>query len=295
VNPAPPLINTVKCLRLNGSAPEPLSFTIADPARIAVDLPETALALSSRRQEINLGPLTTILAAEANGRTRIVLNLSALTPYETRVSGDSVYIELGGDAAAATFAAQPSSSAAQPRPATATARSINNIDFRRGPDGAGQVLVELSDPSTTVDVRQEGGRIVIDFANTALPTELLRRLDVTDFATPVATVDAIRSDRTARLVVTASGNYEQLAYQADNVFTLELKVPPEAEARCQPRAPLGRWPSRPGQRRRTYRPCSSEDRRASRAAHWRQRAPSAGPAGAALHAVAARLPAAPGC
>jgi type IV pilus assembly protein PilQ len=217
-------------LRLNGSAPEPMSFTIADPARIAVDLPETTLALPSRRQEVNLGPLTTILAAEANGRTRIVLNLSALTPYETRVSGDSVYIEIGGDAAPATFAAQPASGgAAQPRPATTTARSINNIDFRRGPDGAGQVLVELNDPSTTVDVRQEGGRIIVDFANTTLPTELLRRLDVTDFATPVATVDAIRSDRTARLVVTPSGDYDQLAYQADNVFTLELKPPPEVQ------------------------------------------------------------------
>jgi type IV pilus assembly protein PilQ len=205
-----------------------MSFTIDDPARIAIDLPDTVIALQSRRQDVNLGPLTTILAAEANGRTRIVLNLSTLVPYATRVEGNSVVVEIGGEGAQPTFSAQPS-----PRPTAVAAatgpRSINNIDFRRGADGAGQVIVELNDPRTTVDVREEGGRVVLDFENTELPAELLRRLDVTDFATPVATVDALRAAGTARIVVTPSGNYEQVAYQADNVFTLELKQPPEVE------------------------------------------------------------------
>jgi type IV pilus assembly protein PilQ len=215
-------------LRHNEAAPEPMSFTIDDPARIAIDLPDTVIALQSRRQDVNLGPLTTILAAEANGRTRIVLNLSTLVPYATRVEGNSVVVEIGGEGAQPTFSAQPS-----PRPTAVAAatgpRSINNIDFRRGADGAGQVIVELNDPRTTVDVREEGGRVVLDFENTELPAELLRRLDVTDFATPVATVDALRAAGTARIVVTPSGNYEQVAYQADNVFTLELKQPPEVE------------------------------------------------------------------
>jgi type IV pilus assembly protein PilQ len=215
-------------LRHNEAAPEPMSFTIDDPARIAIDLPDTVIALPARRQDVNLGPLTTILAAEANGRTRIVLNLSTLVPYATRVEGNSVVVEIGGEGAQPTFSAQPA-----PRPTAVAAatgpRSINNIDFRRGPDGAGQVIVELNDPRTTVDVREEGGRVVVDFDNTELPAELLRRLDVTDFATPVATVDALRAAGTARLVVTPSGAYEQVAYQADNVFTLELKEPPEVE------------------------------------------------------------------
>jgi type IV pilus assembly protein PilQ len=215
-------------LRHNEAAPEPMSFTIDDPARIAIDLPDTVIALPTRRQDVNLGPLTTILAAEANGRTRIVLNLSTLVPYATRVEGNSVVVEIGGEGAQPTFSAQPA-----PRPTAVAAatgpRSINNIDFRRGPDGAGQVIVELNDPRTTVDVREEGGRVVVDFDNTELPAELLRRLDVTDFATPVATVDALRAAGTARLVVTPSGAYEQVAYQADNVFTLELKEPPEVE------------------------------------------------------------------
>jgi type IV pilus assembly protein PilQ len=216
-------------LRHNEAAPEPMSFTIDDPARIAIDLPDTVIALPSRRQDVNLGPLTTILAAEANGRTRIVLNMSTLVPYATRVEGNSVVVEIGGEGAQPTFSAQP----APGRPAAVAAatgpRSINNIDFRRGADGAGQVIVELNDPRTTVDVREEGGRVVLDFDNTELPAELLRRLDVTDFATPVATVDALRAAGTARIVVTPSGNYEQVAYQADNVFTLELKQPPEVE------------------------------------------------------------------
>lgn len=207
-------------LQLDGAAPEPLTFTIDDPARIALDLPDTVLALPSRRQDVNVGPLTTILAAEANGRTRIVLNMSSLPPYTTRVEGNSVYVLIGegSGAPAATFAGQPAGRAAGPR-------SISNIDFRRGPDGAGQVLVELNDPRTPVDVRQEGGRIIVEFQDTALPTELMRRLDVADFATPVATVDALRANADTQLVVTASSAYEQVAYQSDNLFTLELKTP----------------------------------------------------------------------
>jgi type IV pilus assembly protein PilQ len=218
-------------LRLSGAAPEPMSFTIDDPARISLDLPNTTIALDSRRQEANVGPLTTILAAEANGRTRIVLNLTAMVPYETRVEGSNVLVRVGqapGASATPVFTAQPSQTPAT-RAAAVGDRSIRNIDFRRGADGAGQVVVELNDPRTTVDVRQEGGRIVVDFENTTLPQELMRRLDVTDFATPVFTIDALRSNRDTRLVVTAAADYDQVAYQSDNQFTLELK-PPVAQA-----------------------------------------------------------------
>ena len=220
-------------LRMNDTPPEPLSFTIDDPARIALDLPGTALGLESRRQDVNLGPLSTILTAEANGRTRVVLNMTLMVPYETRVVGDSIYVTLGqqaGASAAPSFAAEPVTAGAAPSQAGAPAgRGINNIDFRRGPDGAGQVVVELSDPRTTVDVRQEGGRIIVDFQDTALPGELMRRLDVTDFATPVATVDALRANEDARLVIAAISEYDQVAYQSDKLFTLELKPPVEAE------------------------------------------------------------------
>jgi type IV pilus assembly protein PilQ len=225
-------------LRLNGPAPEPMSFTIDDPARISVDLPNTALALDSRRREANVGALTTILAAEANGRTRIVMNLSSMVPYQTRVEGDSVYVRIGegpGDAPS-SFTAQPRQGGAPTAARAPGERAIRGIDFRRGTDGSGQVVVDLSDPRTTVDVREEGGRIVVDFQDTSLPNELLQRLDVTDFATPVFTVDALRSDRNARLVVTAAAEYDQLAYQTDNQFTLELKPQVEQQASATPDA-----------------------------------------------------------
>ncbi|HWN38077.1 MAG TPA: type IV pilus secretin PilQ, partial [Gammaproteobacteria bacterium] len=221
-------------LRLSGPAPEPTAFTIDNPARISLDLPNTMLGLESRRQDANVGPLTSVQAAEANGRTRVVMNLSSMVPYQTRVDGNSVVVLLGqGASAGAAAAAQPrASGAAAPRAAAAApgSRSIRNIDFRRGADGAGQVVVELTDPGTTVDVRQEGGRIVVDFPQTSLPQELLKRLDVTDFATPVFTVDAVRANADARLVVTAAAAYDQVAYQTDNQFTLELKPPPPQQA-----------------------------------------------------------------
>lgn len=226
-------------LRLSGAAPEPMTFTIDDPARISLDLPNTTLALDSRRQEANVGPLTTILAAEANGRTRVVLNLSSMVPYQTRVEGNDVYVRIGqapGESAAPVFAAQPSQTPATRAAGSTGDRSIRNIDFRRGADGSGQVVVELNDPRTTVDVRQEGGRIVVDFQNTSLPQELMRRLDVTDFATPVFTVDALRSNRDTRLVVTAAAEYDQVAYQSDNLFTLELKPPVQQAAAATPGA-----------------------------------------------------------
>jgi type IV pilus assembly protein PilQ len=221
-------------MRLSGPAPEPMAFTIDDPARISLDLPNTTLDLESRRQDANVGPLTTVLAAEANGRTRVVLNLSSMVPYQTRVEGNNVIVVLGqGPGGATAVAAQPrQGAAAAPRAAAAPAgdRAIRNIDFRRGADGAGQIVVDLNDPRTTVDVREEGGRIIVDFKDTALPQDLLRRLDVQDFATPVFTVDATRANKDARLVVTAAAAYDQVAYQSDNQFTLELKPPAPQQA-----------------------------------------------------------------
>jgi type IV pilus assembly protein PilQ len=212
-------------LILSGTAPEPLAFTIDDPARIALDLPETTLGLSSRRRDVNLGPLDTVLTAEANGRTRVVLNLESMVPYETRRSGNTIYITLGEaqDGSSTTqFAGSAAPSASQRSYASAGGRSINSVDFRRTRDGGGRVMVTLSDPSTPVDIRQEGGRVVAVFKDTNLPAELMRRLDVMDFATPVSTVDTLRTNLDTRIVISAEGAYEQLAYQSDNEFTIEI-------------------------------------------------------------------------
>jgi type IV pilus assembly protein PilQ len=209
-------------LHMSGPAPEPLPFTIDKPARIAFDLPNTTLALASRRFDVRSGGVDTVLAAEANGRARLVVNVDSLMPYTTKVDGNDIVVTLGqqpgadvGKPAATHAAAVASSSPAE--------RAIRTIDFRRGADGTGRVIVQLTDPRTPVNVRQEGQQIVVDFAGTVMPKNLMRRYDVMDFATPVQTVDAVRVDGSSRLVISSQGDFEQLAYQSDNQYTVEIK------------------------------------------------------------------------
>jgi type IV pilus assembly protein PilQ len=209
-------------LHMSGPAPEPLPFTIDKPARIAFDLPNTTLALASRRFDVRSGGVDTVLAAEANGRARLVVNVDNLMPYTTKVDGNDIIVTLGqqpgadvGKPAAARAAASASNTAGE--------RAIRTIDFRRGSDGTGRVIVQLTDPRTPVNVRQEGQQIVVDFAGTAMPKNLMRRYDVMDFATPVQTVDAVKVDGSSRLVISSQGDFEQLAYQSDNQYTVEIK------------------------------------------------------------------------
>jgi len=207
-------------LHLSGPAPEPLPFTIDKPARIAFDLPNTLLALPSRRIDVRSGGVDSVLAAEANGRSRLVINVDQLLPYTTKVDGNNIVVTLGrqpGDALAnaVTHGTNVASAPVE--------RSIKTIDFRRGADGTGRVIVQLSDPRTPVNVRQEGNQVVVDFAGTLMPKNLMRRYDVMDFATPVQTVDAIRVEGSSRLVISAQGDFEQLAYQSDNQYTVEIK------------------------------------------------------------------------
>jgi len=222
-------------LQLSDPAPQPLAFTVDNPARISFDLPGTSIAMASRRVDVKKGVLDTINAAEANGRTRVVMNVDRLVPYETRVDGNSIIVTL---AAAPAARAEPSSSPALSQTASrATAvpggRSVTKVDFRRGTDGSGRVVVELTDPRANVDLRQEGGRIVVNFNGAAIADSLLRRLDVVDFATPVNTIDTLRVGDGTRLVIAANGDYEQIAYQTDNFYTIEVKpvvkLPPGLE------------------------------------------------------------------
>jgi type IV pilus assembly protein PilQ len=211
-------------LIMSGTAPEPLAFTIDDPARIALDLPNTTLGLSSRRRDVNIGPLDTVLTAEANGRTRVVLNLDSMVAYETKYSGNTVTIVLGDSDDYSSDTTQFASSTAPASNAytTAGSRGITGVDFRRTRDGGGRVIISLTDPTTPVDIRQEGERIVAIFKDTGLPAELMRRLDVGDFATPVATIDTLRTNLDTRIVISAEGKFEQLAFQTDNEFTIEI-------------------------------------------------------------------------
>ncbi|MCP3999866.1 MAG: type IV pilus secretin PilQ [Gammaproteobacteria bacterium] len=209
-------------LILSGPAPEPLAFTIDQPARIALDLADTSLELDSRRTDVGMGVLDTVLVAEANGRTRVVLNLDGLVGYQTRVAGNTVYVTLdsllSGQPAVTEFAAAKiANESALPE------RGIESIDFRRTDSGGGRIIVVMSDASTPVDVGQEAGKIIVNFSDTELPDELLKRLDVLDFATPVSTIDVLKVNSDARLVIATRGVFEELAYQSDKTFTVEIQ------------------------------------------------------------------------
>jgi type IV pilus assembly protein PilQ len=208
-------------LHMSGPAPEPLPFTIDKPARIAFDLPNTTLALASRRFDVRSGGVDTVLAAEANGRARLVVNVENLMPYTTKVDGNDIIVTLGQQPGADV--GKPAARSASSSSSNPVERAIRTIDFRRGADGTGRVIVQLTDPRTSVNVRQEGQQIVVDFAGTVMPKNLMRRYDVMDFATPVQTVDAVRVEGSSRLVISSQGDFEQLAYQSDNQYTVEIK------------------------------------------------------------------------
>ena len=219
-------------LTLRHSAPpsEPVAFTIDNPARISLDLANTVLALPSRRIDVRSGGVDSVLAAEASGRTRLVLNLDRLMPYQMRVSGNDVIVLLGGAAASPSAAAAASSGASgspsAPRTASAAPsgpRAIRGIDFRRGAGGTGRVIVRLSDPRTPASLRQLGNQIVVDFAGAEVASNLARRYDAADFATPVSGFDVVRVADGVRVAITATGDFEQLAYQSDDQYVVEVQ------------------------------------------------------------------------
>jgi type IV pilus assembly protein PilQ len=228
-------------LTLHHSAPpaEPIAFTIDNPARISLDLANTALALPSRRIDVRSGGLDSVLAAEAAGRTRLVLNLDRLLPYTTRVSGNDVIVLIGGASASPSAATAASSgAAASPVARSASAapsgpRAIRGIDFRRGAGGTGRVIVRLSDPRTPASLRQLGNQIVVDFAGAEIASNLARRYDAGDFATPVTGFDVVRVGDGVRLAISATGDFEQLAYQSDDQYVVEVQPARKAAQKAE--------------------------------------------------------------
>ena len=223
-------------LRMTGPAPQPLSFTIDNPARISLDLPNTAVALPSRRIDVHSAGVQTILAAESKERSRLVLTLDKLVPYETRVNGNDIIVTVGAtvqagasggavvaQASAPAPASAPSAAGGSPSGMSSDTRAIRSIDFRRGTDGAGRIVVRLTDPHTPINLRQVGNQVVVDFAGADLPKNLMRRYDATDYGTPVTSFDVTRSGDGARMVVSANGEYEQLAYQSDDQYVVEIQ------------------------------------------------------------------------
>jgi type IV pilus assembly protein PilQ len=219
-------------LVLDGPAPQPVAFTIDNPARLAIDLPGTAVALDSRRIDVKSAGVDSIVAAEASGRTRVVFNLDALQPYTTRTDGNNVYVSLGGGGAGSVAPATVATASAG---VAATGRySIDKVDFRRGTDGAGRIMIRTNDPGVQASLKQEGGRLVVDFPRTTVAPDASRRYDVVDFATPVSSFDVASTPAGARLVVAATGDYEQMAYQSDRDYVLEVRPRAKIAAAADP-------------------------------------------------------------
>lgn len=203
----------------------PASFSVANPARIAFDFPGTANALGRNQQDIGQGELRSANIVQVGDRTRVVLNLNSLAPFETRMEGRDVIITLSPVMSDATAASPVSEAIANfaPQSEAVGAASIRDINFRRGKDGEGRVVVELSRPDTGIDIRKQGSNLIVEFLKTSLPEHLRRRSDVTDFATPVTTMTAQTQGDNTRLVVSPTGLWEHNAYQSDNQFVLEVR------------------------------------------------------------------------
>jgi type IV pilus assembly protein PilQ len=201
----------------------PAGFTLNNPARIALDFPSTANGLSKNNIPSEQGALKSVTLAQAKDRTRMVLNLSKAVSYNTTLSGNDVIITLQSGEAAATTASNETRFAEARSVSAEQEHSITNVDFARGKNGEGRVMVDLSDATTGINIKQKGKQIVVDFVNTDVPAELQRRLNVINFNTPVLYVDTMKQGKNSRMVIEPKGNWEQSAYQADNKFIIDVR------------------------------------------------------------------------
>jgi type IV pilus assembly protein PilQ len=199
----------------------PAGFTIQTPPRIAIDLPGVGNAMGRNSVEINQGNLRSVSVAQAGERTRLVLNLKQASNYRAQIEGKVLLLVLDGPAAP-TVAGAPAAQQFAPS-LNATQLALKNIDFRRGDDGAGRVIVDLPNNQVGVDIRQQGKNLVVEFLRSSLPDNLRQRLDVTDFGTPVQFVSSSQSGDKVRMVVEPRGAWEHSAYQSDNQFVLEVR------------------------------------------------------------------------
>jgi len=200
----------------------PAGFTVQSPPRIALDFLDTANGVGAAQREVGEPALRSLNLIQAGNRTRVVFNLNKPQTFETTVEGNAVLV---------TLTDQPTPTAEVPQvqrfaeaKASDASHTLRDIDFRRGKSGEGRIVVDLSDNSTGIDIRQQGKTLVVDFLKTTVPRNLEKRLDVNDFGTPVVTIDTFPQGNNARMVIEPKGLWEHSAYQTDNRFILEIKA-----------------------------------------------------------------------
>ena len=223
-------------LSFDGPVTAPRGYTTEQPARIALDLPGVTNQLGSRSRDLGVGNARSVVVVEATDRTRVIVNLTKLAPYSTRVQGNDLFVLVGEGAASlqGTTLAPPaapsvptrpvaSAAPAAPRVAMPAGRAIRNVDFQRGELGEGNVIIDLSDPTISPDISEQGGKITLNFAKTQLPEKLRVRLDVKDFATPVQFVNSAASSTGSTVTIEPSGTFDYSSYQTENRLTISVR------------------------------------------------------------------------
>jgi type IV pilus assembly protein PilQ len=201
----------------------PAGFAIASPPRIALDFLDTASALPSNQRAIDDPALRSLQFVQAGNRTRVVFNLNKPQTFDTKVEGNDVLVTLADSSTASAQAAPaPAQRFAEAR-GTDQQHALRDVDFRRGRNGEGRIIVDLSDNNAGIDIRQQGRQLIVDFQRTTVPRNLERRMDVADFNTPVVMIDTFEQNGNARMVIEPKGIWEHSAYQADNRFIIEVK------------------------------------------------------------------------
>lgn len=203
----------------------PAGFSVASPARIALDFPNTVNATGKNAQTFNEGDLRTANIVQSEDRTRLVLNLNRAMSYESNVDGNTLLLTLTPSADKAWQAGgvdRPTEHFSQAKPTPET-NAVRDIAFRRGRDGEARIVVDLSDSSAGIDIRQQGQSLLVDFLNTTVPEVLRKKLDVTDFATPVVSLSTVQQGSNVRMTIIPKGLWEHNAYQSDNQFVVEVK------------------------------------------------------------------------
>ena len=201
----------------------PAGFSVQAPPRVAIDLPGVGNGLGRGAVEINSGNVRSVNVASAGDRTRLVLNLKQAATYRTQVQGSTLLVLLDNAPAPAATPSGATGTVQFAASQNADPLAIRDIDFRRGPDGSGRVVVGLASTQVGVDLRQQGQGLVVEFLRSTLPESLRRRLDVSDFGSPVQTVSTVQVGDRVRMVVEPRGAWEHSAYQTDNQFVLEVR------------------------------------------------------------------------
>lgn len=239
-------------LTLSAPPPKPRVFSVEDPPSISIDLPDTENGLKKRFRNINAGNARTVAAVQADGRTRVVLQLDHSAPYAVDTRGNRVYVTVGSKSSGQVHPNMQSSSvfgASRSSTTTGGPSRVTDVDFHRGQDGAARVIVHLSRPNTNVNVKQRDGNVVLDFRNTNLPQRLIRRMNVIDFSTPAQYIDTRRIGNDVKMTVipVKGADYKRVAYQTGNTFTLELQ-PKKSQQTAQNANGEGQQPHYTGKR-----------------------------------------------